>query len=176
MNKIVDLKAYRTRIQKRKYFYAWEQRFNEQFDLHTCLGDISDKTLYRLAHPGDESSQAFYEFIMGVLNLGPAAKFGYLADGDKLRVVDIHLFLADNIRFELMRRLGWLISYAAQNECMVMLVKEAEKIKFRCQNQIPVLSSTHAEYENYQQLTPRDKDAFVRRLIAPALEEFKERM
>ncbi len=176
MNKIVDLNAYRAETLKRKYFFAWEQRFREKFDLSTRLNHISDSTLFRLAQPGDDSSQAFYELIMAVLELGPAAKFGYLADDDKLRIVDIHLFMADNIRFELMRRLGWLKRFATQDERLIVLVREAKKIKIRYQQQIPVLSATHAEYENYRHLTQRDREALVRRLVPPALEAFKVRL
>lgn len=176
MSKIIDLNSYRNHALKRKSFGAWEDRFKERFTLTCCLGDISDNTLYRLAHPGEESSQAFYEFIMGVLGLGPAAKFGYLAEKEKLRIIDIHLFLADNIRFELMRRLEWLNGYATEQMCLVELVQQFDKLKNDRQNQIPELATTHPEYEYFCKLTPRDKEALIRRLLVPALEAFKERI
>ena len=44
--------------------------------------------------------------IMGVLDLGPAAKFNYLPTEQQMQVVDIHLFLADHMRFEMMLRLN----------------------------------------------------------------------
>lgn len=176
MTKIVDLKEYRDQALKRKCFGAWEKRFCEFFSLSTRLGDISDKTLYRLAYPGDESSQAFYELIMGALEMGPAAGFGYLKDSEKMRVVDTHLFLADNIRFELMRRLNWLGGIATQDEPLIALVQETEAIKARYQGQIPELSPTHPEYNNYRSQIPRDREALIRRLLPSALEAFKTRV
>ena len=176
MNKIVNLETYRTKALKQRCFGAWEKRFDEKFTLSGRIVDISDQTLYRLACPGDDSNQAFYEIIMGALGLGPAVKFGYLEDDDKLRVVDIHLFLVDLIRFELMRRLGWLSPYATQNECIVELVQKAEEIKIRYRSQGPKLASTHPKYKNYCNLVPRDKEAFVRGLLTNALEAFKRRV
>jgi hypothetical protein len=176
MNKIVDLERYRSQVLKQRYFGAWEERFGEEFALSDRLTDISDQSLYRLACPGDDSNQAFYEVIMGTLELGPAAKFGYLEDDDKLRVVNVHLFLVDMVRFELMRRLGWLCHYAAFNECIVELVHRSEDIKTRCRNQGPELVPTHPKYNDYCMLVPRDKDAFVRSLLTDALEAFKRRV
>jgi hypothetical protein len=176
MNKIVDLERYRTHALRQRCFGAWEKRFNEKYSLSDRLADISDQSLYRLACPGDDSNQAFYEVIMGTLELGPAARFGYLEDDDKLRVVNIHLFLVDMIRFELMRRLGWICRYAAFNERIVELVHRSENMKDRCQNQGPKLVSTHPKYDEYCKLIPRDKDAFVRSLLTDALEAFKRRV
>lgn len=176
MNKVIDLNSYRIQATRKKCFSAWEKRFNETFLLTICLGDISDQTLYRLAHPGEESSNAFYEFIMGALDLGPTAKFGYLEEKEKLRIIDLHLFLADNARFELMWRLGWLNRYAAQEIQLVELVQKAAEYKLKFKDQIPELSPTHTEYDNFRGLIPRDKDALIRRLLIPALEEFKQRI
>lgn len=176
MSNIVNLEEYKTQMLQRKSFKAWEKRFDEAFSLETRTLDLSDSTLYSLANPGQESSFAFYELIMGTLDFGSAAKFGYLEDQAKLRVVDIHLYLADNIRFELMRRLGWLSRYAAQNEYLVTICKELETIKQRYHGQIPELAPSHPEFENYRSLIPRDREALIRRLLAPALEAFKEKL
>jgi hypothetical protein len=173
MKKIVDLQEYRDQALKRKCFGAWEKRFRENFSLTTRLGDISDQTIYRLAYPGNESSQAFYELIMGALEMGSAAGFGYLKDYNKMKVVDTHLFLVDNIRFELMRRLNWVSRFATQDEPLIVLVQQTEMIKKRYQGQIPELSPTHPEYENYRNQISRDREALIRRLLPSALEAFK---
>ena len=176
MNKIINIERYRTQALERRCFGAWKKRFGENFVLSHRVADISDQTLYRLACPGDDSNQAFFEIIMGALELGPVAKFGYLEDDDKLQIVDIHLFLVDMIRFELMRRLGWLSDYAAFNECIVDLVHRAKEIKIRCQNQGPKLAPTHPKYKSYCNLVPRDKEVFIRSLLINALETFKRRV
>lgn len=176
MNKVVDLKNYRTESLNRKYFSGWRKRFNYTFTVSTRLGDIPDPILYRLAHPGDDSSYAFYELIMSVLDLGPVTKFGYLDDDDKMRVVDIHLFMADHIRFELMLRLGWLTRYRNQNEILTDLVHFSCETEKYNQHQTPELSATHPQYETFTRLIPREKDALVRRLLPHALDAFKKRL
>ncbi|MDH4010686.1 MAG: hypothetical protein OEU55_08220, partial [Desulfobacterales bacterium] len=99
MTKVVDLHHYRTKVIEQRAFGPWQKRFGETYDANTCLSDLSDKTLYFLAQPGEDSSMAYYEMIMGVLDFGPATKFNYLASEQQMRVVDIHLFLADQMRF-----------------------------------------------------------------------------
>ena len=84
MAKIVKLQSYREKALKKRCFGPWEKRFGESYDLSVRLRDLSDKTIYYLALPGDNSTHAFYEFIMGALDLGPAAGFHYLENRDHL--------------------------------------------------------------------------------------------
>jgi hypothetical protein len=176
MSKIVDLEIYRAQALELRCFGAWEKRFNEKFSLSDRVGDISDKTLYQLACPGDDSNQAFYEIIMGSLDLGSADTFGFLEDEQKLRVIEIHLFLVDIFRFELMRRLDWLTCSLICNERIVELVQQVEKMKARYRNQPLKLAVTHPAYENYRNLIPREKEAFIRGLLTSALDTFSRRV
>ncbi len=176
MNNVINLNKYRNKALHRKCFSVWEKRFKETFALTARLKDISDETLYRLAEPGIESNLAFYDLIMGALELGPSTKFGFLGSEEKMTVVDIHLFLADQVRFELMRRLGWLRQYATENEHLVTMVQEMETLKAGCKNNVPELSPEHPEYEKYCTLLPRDREALIRGLLVAALEAFKARI
>ena len=110
MTKVVDLETYRTKAVEERGFSAWRNRFGQSYGAKTRLADLSDSTLYFLALPGEETAGAFYELIMGVLGLGEAPRFYYLSNADQMRVVDIHFFLADQVRFEMMHRLGWVSS------------------------------------------------------------------
>jgi len=140
MTKIVDLHHYRTQMVEQRAFGPWRKRFGETYDANTRLSDLSDKTLFFLAQPGEESSMAYYEIIMGVLDLGPATKFNYLASEQQMRVVDIHLFLADQMRFEMMRRLKWLDALYCQNNSFVEMVQDFERIKTSCSEKPPELA------------------------------------
>ena len=57
--------------------------------------------------PEENSTAAYFELVMGVFNLGPAVRFYDLEKTEQIKLTDVHLFLADQVRFELMRRLGW---------------------------------------------------------------------
>lgn len=176
MAKIVDLQSYRTRAIAEKVFGPWKIRFQESCNEKSVLPDLSDRTLFRLAQPGDESSLAFYELIMGALKLGEALKFYYLDKGEQLMVVDIHLFLADQVRFELMHRLDWIESFPCQRRSLLELIHESDKLKLNIGENSPELAKSHADYDYFRELTARDKDAFIRRLLPKALEAFKERL
>ena len=176
MTKIVDLHHYRTQMVEQRAFGPWRKRFGETYDANTRLSDLSDKTLFFLAQPGEESSMAYYEIIMGVLDLGPATKFNYLASEQQMRVVDIHLFLADQMRFEMMRRLKWLDALYCQNNSFVEMVQDFERIKTSCSEKPPELAPFHPGQATYRKLAARDKEVFIRQLLREALEEFEKQI
>jgi hypothetical protein len=173
MAKIVDLKTYRARIFNDRVFGPWKRRFNEAYDVTSRLADISDKTLLFLARPGDAGTLAFYEIIMGTLDLGTAAEFYALDKQNQLKVVDTHLFLVDQTRFDLMRRLGWVMRFPCQVHTLVKLIQDAERLKTESRGRPPELSPSHAAYARFRDLTALDKESFIRRLLSEALESFK---
>ncbi len=176
MTKVVDLQTYRTRSLEQRGFGPWLKRFGESFDSTTRMVDLSDSTLYYLAQPGESSSVAYYELIMGILDLGVAQKFHYLDNRDQMRVVDIHLFLADQMRFEMMRRLKWIRTFEGEKYCLLDMVQEFEKLKTKCREFPPVLAESNPDYAAYKQLTIVDKEVFIRRMLQQALDAFKERL
>jgi hypothetical protein len=176
MTKIVDLQTYRTKALEQRGFGPWQKRFGESFDSATRIIDLSDNTLYYLAQPGESSSVAYYEFIMGALDLGVAPKFHYLGNRDQMLVVDIHLFLADQTRFEMMHRLKWIRTFEGGRYSLLNMVLEFEKIKIKCREHPPVLSESNPGYATYIQHTIGDKEVFIRRMLQEALEVFKERL
>ncbi|UCD90308.1 MAG: hypothetical protein JSW04_02385, partial [Desulfobacterales bacterium] len=84
MTKIVNLQAYRTKTIEQRGFGPWSKRFGELYNNETRLSDVSDKTLFFLARPGEDSAVAYYELIMGILDLGEGLKFYYLGKKDQL--------------------------------------------------------------------------------------------
>jgi hypothetical protein len=176
MTKIINLKSYRTIALQKKIFGPWQKRFGETYGLKTRLSDISNHVLYYLAQPGETSSLAYYELIMGVLDFETASNFDYLSNENKMAVVDIHLFLADQVRFEMMWRLGWINAFEARKFALIELVQHVKKIKKKCRENPPELAEPNPDYHAYTQLTPGDKEVFIRRMLQKALEAFTERI
>jgi hypothetical protein len=176
MTKIVDLQSFRDKAIEQRSFGPWQRRFGESYGIACRVSDLSDKTLFFLAQPGENSSIAFYELIMGALDLGPAAKFYYLSNDDQMRVVDIHLLVADQVRFELMRRLGWVQGLPCGSRSLVGMVQSSEKLKRAAIANPPELSESHPEYGAYKQLAVGDREVFIRRLLREALEAFKKQL
>jgi hypothetical protein len=176
MTKVVDLKTYRLQAQEKRSFGPWQKRFSESYDSRSRLSDISDQTLYYLSQPGENSSSAYYEIIMGILDLGSAVEFHYLDNPDQMRVVDIHLFLADQLRLEMMRRLGWVRSYGGRDYSLLEMVQEFDTIKNKCREHPPDLARSNTNYSEYAHLTDGDKEVFIRRMLQEALDSFKKRI
>jgi hypothetical protein len=176
MTKVVNIQAYRAQVLQQRTFGPWEKRFEESYSLKTRLSDLSDKTIYFLAQPGENSSIAYYEFIMGILDIGPATKFNYLPNREQMRVVDIHLFLADQVRFEVMRRLNWLVHLPCEKYNLVEMVQDFDKIKPECRANPPLLAASHPDNISYRELADGDKEVFIRRMLRDAIEAFKDRL
>jgi hypothetical protein len=176
MAEIVNLVNLRAKSLEKKVFGTWKKRFGFFFTTETRLSEIPNKTLLYLSQPGEESALAFYELIMGVLDLGPAIKFSYLDKQDQLYVMEIHLFLSDLFRFEMMRRLGWIDPIACSMKSLIELVKYFDKNKAILRENPPQLSQTHPDYNAYQNLHERDREGFIRRLLPGALDIFNRKM
>jgi len=176
MSQLLDLTAYRNKVFEQRAFGPWRKRFGEPYGAETRLVDLSDKTLYFLAKPGEETALAYYELIMGILGLGEALRFYYLDDKDQLRVMDMHLFLGDQVRFELIRRLGWVTSFPCENNTLLEMVQAFERTKAEAGQKPVALSASHPEYNAYNKLIEAEKQVFVRRKFLRALEEFRSRL
>jgi len=176
MAEIVDIREYRQRIFEKKAFGSWQKRFDTDFTMQTRLYDLPDQVVYFLSLPGDENGGAYYELIMGILDLGKAGRFHYLDRNDQLMVVDIHLFIADLARFELMRRLKWLDNLPCRQTPIADLVRSFDTMKRHTRMYPPALAPNHPGYAGYEKLLPRDREVFIRRLLPEALEEFKNRL
>jgi len=175
MNRILDLGAYRDRVAEEKAFGPWQNRFGELYGAEARISDLSDTTIYFLATPGEEAAVAFYELIMGILDLGKATKFYYLDDTEQLIVVDRHLFLADQVRLELMHRLGWLTSFPGEEFTLLHMVKAYKAVKNQIKEKSATLAKSHPEFQAYNKLSIPDRQVFLRRRLLKALQEFRTR-
>ena len=176
MVKVIDLNRYRAHAVDQRIFGPWENRFGESYTQSVILPDLSANVVYRLALPGDPGSVAYYELIMGVLDYGPADNFHILDNEYRMQIVDTHLFLADQVRFELMHRLGWITSFGVRELPLVQMVLALSTAKKRARGRPPQLSVSHPDYSHYQTLVYGDKEAFLRRMLPEALDAYKKEL
>lgn len=175
MGKILSLDKYRLKVAAQRGFGPWQNRFGVIFNRRTTLVDLDDSMLYFLALPGEKCTQACYELIMGVMDLGPAINFYNLEKSSKMKVTEIFLFLADQIRFELMRRLGWVEAPACEKYTLLELVMQFDALSRSGCGKPPDLLFSHPAYPEFSKLIPRDRDVFIRQLLPEALDAFKAR-
>lgn len=174
MAKVIALNDYRDSQAFRAGYSQWRRKFNEPFNAGTRLADIGPATLGRLAEPGEDSTEVLYALIIGFLGYGRHAAFESLDSHRQSRVLDIHLFMLDQIRFEMMFRLGWLDDFIGNRFPLFEMVTQFQRIKMACQKSPPQLAKGHTDYEAYRLLIDRDKQVFIRRMLPLALETFKK--
>ena len=175
MGEVVDLKTYHLNQNLRRGLSAWQKHFKEPLSLETSLSDLSNETLLTLARLQGDRAQILHGLIMGFLGLGSASKFHYLDGETKLKVLDIYFFVADQIRWECMRRLGWVQGFAGEQYTLIELVVHHQDIKNKYQPKYPQLNQTHPDYEVFRKREQFEGEVVVRRLIPAAIALLEER-
>ena len=172
---ILELQQHRKRLAAKRGFEAWTRRFSETFHERTSLEDLSDSIIRVLIQSGKDSSMPLYELIMGFMGLGKGAKFYDLERPSKLAVMDITLFLLDQLRFEAMRRLGWVEASPLSRLPLLELVERFSSTYSSMNNYAPALLRSHPRYREYREMFEADRPVFIRQLIPDALEAFQEK-
>jgi hypothetical protein len=173
MAKIIALAEYKEQLALQAVGRYWATLFEDPFDAQTGLSDLQPKTLHYLAEPGEESSSTLYAIIIGLSGFGETTTFKSLESKMQRHILDIHLFISDQIRFEMMYRLGWLERFVGNQASFLEMVTAFERIYQMCQAQQPSLAKDHGDYNVYAELYERDQQVFIRRMMTAALEEFK---
>lgn len=174
MADILDMQQQRRRLAASRGFATWSRRFSTSFDDWTTLADLDDNLLRVLIQGNHASSLLLHQLIMGVLKLGKRTCFDDLESPVKLVVMDIGLFLLDQLRFEVMRRLGWVEPTPFASTPAVDLIENFTARYAPMRTQTPQLLRQHPRYREYQEVFEPDRAVFVRRLIPEAIEQFEE--
>ena len=174
MSRIIDMKEGQLHLAVKRGYRNWISRFKEDFDEGTRLGDISSGTLSYLAQGRDKGTFYLYDLIMNIQGLGSGFEFNELSPKEQMRVIDRYLFLLDRVRFECMKRLGWLESYPGEEYALVELIVRFDSLAPGLQAGVPLLKKDHPGYTEYSSLNTMDREVFVRRLIPRALKEVQE--
>jgi hypothetical protein len=175
---VVDLDRFRRKLAADKGFRTWLKRFQDQFGPDTRLMDLSPETLLYLATPGEENLYVFFDLVMGAMDLGGALRFRLddLETPTKLRIMDAAFSIMDRVRFEVMRRLGWVEGVPGEETPLIALVQKSWQHGSDFARQVPRLAPGHPDYEAYQRLGAIDQGTTVRRLIPRAVAKFREQV
>ncbi|MBM4276024.1 MAG: hypothetical protein FJ134_16435 [Deltaproteobacteria bacterium] len=178
MGEVVDLERFRTKLAADQGFRTWLARFQEQFGPETRLQDLSDQTLLYLASPGEENLYVYFDLVMGAQGLGGSLRFRLddLDNATKLKIMDVAFALMDRVRFEVMRRLGWVGEVLEQDTPIIQLVRQAVRRGQEFAREVPRLAPSHPDYPAYAKLRAADQTVFLRRLIPRAVGEFEARV
>jgi hypothetical protein len=171
---ILELHQERRRITARRGFAGWARRFSDSFNEHTSLADLSDTVLRTLSQTGEGSSLLIQDLVIRLMGLGSGARFQDLERQARMMVMDISLFLLDQFRFEVMRRLGWVENSPVFRLPILDLVERFPAVYSSMKDHTPALLHYHPRYHEYLRAFEGDRSVIVRRLIPDALEVFQE--
>jgi hypothetical protein len=171
---VVEIQKVRLTMAVQKGYRNWKSQFKENFGLETHLSDISTKTLVSLAQGKEKSTFYLLDLIMNIQNLGSGFEFSELDPKEKMAVLDRYLFLLDRIRFEFMKRLGWLETYPGEEFTMVDLILRFDQLAPRLQADTPTLSRDHGAYNEFRGMNAFEREELVRKLIPKALKHIED--
>lgn len=176
MAKIIQLDQYRNEQIAKKCFRFWNRHIEEPCSYSTRWADLKDETLLQLAAPGEESTLIFYMLIQDIVQTTLPQSEEQADLISEMEKMDLHLYLADKVRLEMMLRLSWLQSYPQQELSIIELVKQYHHHRLENYNNPPELSADHPGHQQYQQLINREKELFIRKLFPEALNHFNSKL
>ncbi len=173
MTRVISLEKGKSHILAKKAFRNWRSRFKEDFTTKTRLTHISIETLAFLAQGKDKSTFYLYDLVMGLNHLGSGFEFNELSPGNKMRVIDQYLFLLDRIRYECMKRLGWVVRYAGEEIPLVELITRFDTLAPNLQAQVPMMNRDFSGAKEFFSVSAYEKEGVVRKLIPRLLKELQ---
>ncbi|CAO0824812.1 conserved hypothetical protein [Desulfarculales bacterium] len=175
MGVLVNLKDCWRGKAARQSFGRWERRMGFTPGPDTRVSDLPDGVLSRLAELDREATLALYDVVLGVRGWGPGERFTYLESRPKVEALDAFLFLADQVRFDLMRRLGWVQDVAAESFSMLDMAARSKDIQASFSPEVPKLTRAYHRYEDLERYLALEPAVVVRSLIPEALLAFRNR-
>jgi len=172
---VIDLKKAKLELVAKRGYRNWVTRYKEGFHVKTRPCDISLETLRHLAKGKGENAFCLYDLIMNLLELGSGFELNEIDSEDKMMVIDRYLFLLDIIRYEYMKRAGWLESYPGENLALVELIVDYVKLGPSLQAELPLLKEDHPDYKQYLEMNTFEKTEFIRKLIPGILKEIERK-
>ena len=134
---------------------------------------MSIATLSFLGEGKEKGTFYLYDLIMGLNQLGSGFEFNELSPRNKMRVIDQYLFLLDRIRYECMKRLGWMTHYPGEEIALVEMITRFEDLAPNLQRQIPMMNPDFAGAKEFFSVTTHEKEGVVRKLIPKLMKELQ---
>ncbi len=176
MGELIELERIRRRKAADQAFARWMRRVGHQPGPETRLTELPDRVLADLADLGSEATLALYDLVLGVRGWGAGERFHYLEAKPKVEALDSFLFVADQVRFELMRRLDWVAGVACEHYPLVDLALHFDRIQKDFEPDTPKLTTAYPRYVEVSDRLRIEPAAVVRSLIPQALKAFHQRL
>lgn len=168
--KVIDLDHFRLGKSVGRTDDLFLNRFGRALEPTDTPPDLPDDQLAFLIGGRGESADFLQEVVIRLLDLGRGISIHYLSKPDRMLVMDAHFYLLDQLRFEAMRRLGWLVDYPGRVFPIALIAGDPEYV--RHQNRPLELAEDHPAQAEYRKRMNLDGEVVIRRLIPAAIKEF----
>ena len=176
MSQVIDINESRMLVATRRAYRNWNSHFKEEFGPVTRTCHLSLGTLSYLAQPKEKGTFLLYDLIMNLKGLGSGFEFEGMSPDKKMIVIDHYLFLLDRLRFECMKRLGWLQEYPGEEYPLVELISDYEMLAPGLCAKIPVPGPDFPPCGDYYRMNNFEREAHIRKQIPTALEAIESRL
>jgi hypothetical protein len=173
---LIRLDEVRNKKLAQRAFSHWPRRVGYKPLADDRPADLPDHVLGNLADLDTPATLALYDLVLEARGWGPGERFPYLEPNAKLEALDAFLFMADQIRFELMRRLEWVQGTLGEQHSLIQMALDPEEVQFGCECITPSISPHCHRYRQLQKQISIEPEAAVRSLIPEALHTFRRRL
>lgn len=174
MADIIDFAHYVERQRGGQALHRLLRRLGSDLGDLSRIRDLPDEVLLKMAEGGIEGSAILDEIILAAHGLG-ATHLRELPPAARMRFLDVSLFLIDQLRFEIMVRIGWINPLPSRDIPLTELIR-SEGEALRRLRATPSLKEGHPHHYRFQALLDLEKEAFLRKQIPQALERFRRRL
>jgi len=178
MAEIISLQSLKSHKAAKRGFREWQRLFKvlPNLDEHSLWSDLPDELILFLAEDEEGGRQIFHDFLMGGLGLGNGYEFESLPSERLIPLLDVYFILIDLVRFECMRRLGWVYEIPLADKPIIDLLLDHKRGILPALTDIPNLTPSHPDFTEYARLNEMEKRTFVRRTIPLAVKQFAEKV
>ena len=177
MNRIVSISHYRRERSAQKGFRNWKTfgRPDLYLDGDTTWPDLPDSLILLLSEDNPESRLRIYDLITGVLNLGSGFEFERLPSDRLVSLLDIYFIISDLVRFECMKRIGWLDAFPYEDMPIVDLIVKKAGGDDPVFLKISSIKESHPAYSEFIKSNELDRQSLVRNHIKEAIQILKNK-
>jgi hypothetical protein len=174
MSKIISLESLKNHKAAKRGFREWQRRFKALpiLDEHSLWSDLPDELILFLAEDDEGGREMIHDLLMGSLGLGNGYEFESLPSEKLIPLLDVYFILIDQVRFDCMRRLGWINEIPLADKSIIGLIREYQKGVLTPLAETPELTPNHPGYPEYALLNEIEKRTFIRRTIPEAVKQF----
>jgi hypothetical protein len=173
MADIIQLRPRGGNRKERQALRQWARRLGYDLDPAVCIAGLPDTLLLALAE-GDAEGSALLDELIVAVRTGFPRDVRSLPSRTRLQVLDLALFMIDQLRFECMTRLGWIDPLPAREIALIHLI-QSDATTLRRLRTTPLLREDHPHHHSFRGFLDMEKETFLRRQIPAALEQFRRR-